>query len=91
MNKRVLAGVIALALLLAGCGKLLELIDDADRLCAAEARAHTIYVTFVAPFRPADKVAKEARFYAKVEKVCTEGGTLDQIRDAIAAAKAARD
>ena len=89
MNRIAVVGVLVLAI--AGCAKIAAVLDKADDLCIAEAKAHTLYMTFVAPFRPADKVANAVSFHAKVEKACAEGGTVDQIKKLIEAASAARN
>lgn len=89
MKKLALAG--AIALVLGGCAIVDKIIETVPGLCAAENTAHAGYMLLVAPRRPADRVAKAVGFHNKVQGLCASGGTLDQIRAAIAAAKAARE
>ncbi len=76
-----LAIVFVTALALSGC-----IIDD---VCMTEQRAHAFYVSFVAPLRPADRVAREAAFYAKAQSYCAIGN-LVAAQQASAQAQAAR-
>jgi hypothetical protein len=102
MNRKLsgLAAACLVSLALAGCvGAKVESTQAAlDRKCAREDRLHNVYLTVIAPFRPADKVQKAKDFHGKVQKVCTDAttGTIAQrlasiaklIDDAIAARNA---
>jgi hypothetical protein len=89
MNKLALAGV--LAFVLGGCAITDKLFSSAEQLCRSEDRLHAGYMLLVAPRRTEAQVAKAVSFHGKVQKVCAEGGTLDQIKAAIEAARVARD
>lgn len=77
-----LAAVGALAT--AGCA---NLVND---VCRTEAAAHAKYVTYVAPFRPAAKVALEAQNYAQISAACLTGDPFQVLKALTAAAKSLR-
>lgn len=81
--------LIVLALLVvAACAKVGPIVEDA---CAKEARAHSFYMTVIAPFRPADRVAKAVAFHTKVQDLCAKGAAAAAIAKASAEADAARN
>jgi len=72
-----------MGLLLASCAGLPD-------PCSIETSAHGIYVLFIGPLRPADARAREAKFYAEVQALCSAGASPTRINNASASAQAAR-
>lgn len=89
MKHRIVAALalVVVALALAGCAKLQKVMTGA---CEVEARAHALYVTYVAPFRPAEAVAQEQKLYAKVMSLCAANAPEASIQKAADAASSAR-
>jgi len=82
-NRIVLGVAIYMMLTAAQCVTTGQLFNDAALACSIETNAHTFYVAVIAPNRPAAAVAREARLYATVQRLCQTGGTIDQINAAI--------
>lgn len=87
MRKPLLSVALLPFLALASCPKVAETVEA---VCAREARLHGLYLTFVAPRRPADRVAKAIAFHTKVQQLCAAGATIAQVNTAADAAEAAR-
>lgn len=79
-----LSAIILVSMFLAGCGTLGKVKTEA---CMFEDNAHAFYVTFIAPFRPADKVAKEAALYAKIVAACAIGSSITSLQSQSATAR----
>lgn len=58
--------------------------------CAYEMQAHSAYVAFIAPFRPADKVALEQKRYDFFMSLCAAGAPPSQLDKAQASLKEAQ-
>ncbi len=79
--------IISVALFLGSCGLVNSLVQ---KTCDAERKAHADYVVFVAPFRPAAKVALETANYTKIEAACITGDPFQVLGSLVAAAKSLR-
>lgn len=75
--------ILSLGLVLGGC----QTFSD---VCMAEARAHTKYMLFVAPFRAPERVAVAIQYHTTVQAACATGKPLAIIRALAGQAEAAR-
>lgn len=78
---------IGLFVFLGGCGAINTIVTN---VCKTEEAAHVKYVTYVAPFRSADRVALEAANYAQISAACLTGDPFKVLSSLSAAAKSLR-
>ena len=79
--------IALVSLSLAGCASINAAVT---RICAAEDRAHVTYITYVAPFRSADRVALELTNYTSIKAACLTGDPFQVLFSLTAAAKSLR-
>lgn len=70
------------ALLLSAC--------TPEQVCERENTFHSLYMEYIAPHRPADKVAKAVKFHDITQRLCEAGASINEILEAANAADAAR-
>lgn len=79
--------IVSVALFLGSCGLVNNVVQ---KVCADETKAHADYITFVAPFRSADRVALELANYTKISAACITGDPFQVLGSLVAAAKSLR-
>jgi hypothetical protein len=78
---------IALALLVTACKPDAATIQT---FCTRENALHTVYMAYIAPDRPPEKVAKAIEWHYKAQALCQAGVDIAGIIEAMRAADAAR-
>ncbi len=72
LNRAILGCAIFMLLT---AGQCMTLTSVEQKICTTEERLHADYISFVAPFRSADKQALELANYTQIKAACLTGNT----------------